>query len=120
MKTLEDIYQHTSARTRLDNLASKAFPIRREERQGDRISQKLFKTTIEEIFEEAEPKSGLYIDPEILWNPKFSDDVAPLTGRGLEQLNTLNVIREPKGLEMPKGKAIDWLIIFTSPIHHER
>ena len=52
-----------SGRFRIDNLALEAFPINRGVSKGNPISLKLFTATIEEIFMEAEPKSG----PNI-WN----------------------------------------------------
>ncbi|GFO28610.1 endonuclease-reverse transcriptase [Plakobranchus ocellatus] len=73
---IENIYKGGTARIHIDNQISEKFEIQRGVRQGDPISRKLFRTVIEQVFQEADLKYGINIDGEYLRDLRFADDVA--------------------------------------------
>ena len=106
---LKDTYTGATARIHIDNQVSEEIPILRGVRQGDPISPKLFTTTIQEVFKNAElEEKGINTDGEKLSNLRFADDVALTTEdvKDIEhQLNTVNEESLKIGLKIQKGKT---------------
>ena len=74
---LEDIYTGAAARVHMDNQVSEEIPMLRSVRQGDPISPKLFTSTVQEVFNNAQLEDkGINIDGVILSDLRFADDVS--------------------------------------------
>ncbi len=79
MKILEDIYRDSTATIQL-HMKSRKIPIRKDVRQLNTISLKLFTACLEEIFKKLEwDDMGLKIDGECLNNLRFADDIVLLS-----------------------------------------
>ena len=89
---------------------SEKIPVLRGNRQGNPISPKLFKATIQEVFKNAQlVEKGIDIDGEKLSDLRFGDDVALTTESVKDMEHHLNtVIKESlkAGLKIHRGKKI--------------
>ena len=73
---LRNIYSTVTAGIRLDNIVSDELPIKREVRQRDLLSPKLFTTVMVEIFKKADISKEVGVDGEHLTNLRFACDAA--------------------------------------------
>ena len=93
----------------MDNQASQEIPIQRRMRQKDPISPKLFTTTIQEVFKNAQlEEKGVNIDGEELSDLRFADDVALTTEDVKEMEHHLNTVNEESFkicLKIQRGKT---------------
>ena len=77
ISTLEDTYTGATARAQMYNQVLDEIPVLRGVRQGDPISAKLFTSTFQEVFQNAQlEEKGINIDGEKLAHLRFAHDVA--------------------------------------------
>ena len=119
IEIMKDIYTDSSVTVHLHKESEK-IRIKREVRQGDTISPKLFKATLESIFRRLNwEHKGVKIDGEFLSNLRFADDIFLCTETPQELQRMLQELSDESrrmGLKMNSAKT-NVMVVDNTPIN---
>ena len=105
---IKDIYEHATLHVKVEeDLITGRIPIKREVRQGDTISPKLFTLAMQNAFKNLTWKqNGINIDGQFLSHLRFADDIV-LISNDADELGTM--LRELKEASEAVGLRINLL-----------